>query len=524
MSDSTESVEYLPVSYLNGGMIPLYVADKGVDVEDLIKQVQVEQGIPIFYILGDDTLTTKTVDKKTKITSSYQESRPRLFKVVKNLISHSVVPIDDDLISAGLTSVKTVAFFDLPKIPYSLINDVDDFFREVHRTKGTEAIIIFTYDETYKDSDHPEDGWGFVVPEQKNTSVSCKYDPSTAYSDIPDDKLNDVYQVGTAHSHPNMDAYCSGTDKDDQAHFDGIHITFGWKPGSPATDFHVELQASGLGFTMKLDDTFIDMPSPINNPKLDKWTAKVSKLPAASYAGSSNYVSPGYAGIYGDDDDFASYRSGSLDSFPNVPDHCPFPNKVTLVASVLMSNSEIVDCPVCDHNYSTFAKNRGRCAKCQSFILPIDMELEDLIEMRDKANLNSDVLDTATNPPKSIWVWEEVTDKNGAIEDVVYELHEGVETKDKTLAQLRSGSYSSGKADGEAANDYQSSFASDTEYVICIDCEALNHPNSWECHTCKGYYFSDVRSFNNSTDVEDVNDIGIFPPSDFDEDESPGFP
>jgi len=517
MNDSTESAGYFPVSYLNGGMIPLYVAEKGVDIEDLINQVQVEQGISIFYLLADEILFTKSVDQKTKITSSYQETRPRLFKVVQNLVSHSIVPLDNDLVSAGLSSVKTSAFFDLPRIPYSLINDIDDFFREVYRTKGTEAIVIFTYDESYKDSDFPEDGWGIVVPEQTNTSISCKYEPSTVFADIPDEKLSVINQVGTAHSHPGMDAYCSGTDQDDQANFDGIHITFGWKPGSLTTDFHIELQTSGMSFTMTLDNTFIDMPVPIKNPKVDKWAAKVEKTPNASYVGSSFTSSS---------KDFSAFRNGN---FPNLPPDCPFPGKVTLIANPLMSEGEIVDCPVCDHKYSKFAKERGRCAQCQSFILPVDMSIEDLINKRDKARLNSDMLDIDANPPRSIWVWQEIFKDNKEIEDVIYELHEGVDTKGKTISELRGGDTSSGKDNGEIVDNYHHDynyFADDTEeteYVTCVYCETLNHPSSWECHVCGGYYFSGVKSFNNTDmDTEDVNDIGIFPSSI--EDDSPGFP
>jgi hypothetical protein len=95
--------------------------------------------------------------------------------------------------------------------------------------------------------------------------------------------------VGSVHSHPQMPAYASGTDHEDQADFDGLHITYGWQSNvaNGATQYHFELQISGTAYSLKAEDVFESITfnkSP--DPDVVEWSQRVKKaLPPQSQAG-----------------------------------------------------------------------------------------------------------------------------------------------------------------------------------------------------------------------------------------------
>ncbi|MGW8178051.1 MAG: Mov34/MPN/PAD-1 family protein, partial [bacterium] len=138
----------------------------------------------------------------------------------------------------GDFQLKHEAYFTLPKIPGEMVAKLNAFFREVDRQQHTEAIVVLTYDFDYKGSEDADQGWGFAVPAQKNNSVHCNYDKSEVESSLDEN----TFVVGTVHSHPDMPAYASDTDHNDQAGFDGLHITFGWQAkNGKVTEYHSEL-------------------------------------------------------------------------------------------------------------------------------------------------------------------------------------------------------------------------------------------------------------------------------------------
>lgn len=70
-----------------------------------------------------------------------------------------------------------------------------------------------------------ENDWIMYVPEQQSSAASISYDaenyePPATYNFL-----------GTIHTHPEMGAFWSGTDKKDQCGKDGIHIVVGLKDG-----------------------------------------------------------------------------------------------------------------------------------------------------------------------------------------------------------------------------------------------------------------------------------------------------
>lgn len=381
----------------------------------------------IYYLMGQEDVV-QTSKLTTGATTSVTTHVNGVYRVVRNLIGHAVTRVEDEEI--GLGKLKQQAWFTLPKIPWSLIRDLDDFFRYVHQKHGTESVIIFTYDMAYENSDTPEDGWGFLVPDQTNSAASCDYEPESVVAELPDDK--DIRLVGTAHSHPEMSAFCSGTDKRDQSQFDGIHITYGWDKGSTTTNFYIELQMGGGQFNFKPEQIFADMPSKEYDEKIKKLSEKVKKAPLVqgSYhgafqggtTGSTTYDSYFEAGGWWT----AQKRS---EKFPNLPDGCPEPDSnVTLVTAPLLTHDQLENCPACDKELNAREKQTLKCLRCSTFIRPMDVEDNDeLIEVRSKAGVRTFELDFKTSTPyKQIWVWEEVFDEaTKHIEEHVTKIFEG---------------------------------------------------------------------------------------------------
>jgi hypothetical protein len=261
-----------------------------------ICEIVESMGYDMYYVLADN------VTKKTYTSPSYsqwtngvhvpansttiteEEREMALFKVVKNLIGRAV-SISEDKFGNEFAGITPVAHYHLPAIPLTLIKKLDEFFRLVDAKHGTESIVLLTFDDKNPDS---SDSWGVLVPKQENTSVHCKYDPDS----VVELKPFDVSIVGSVHSHPGMAAYASGTDHMDQADFDGIHITFGWQSNvnNGATQYHIEMQMSGVAYTLKPEDVFEQVASVKEpDPEVVKWTENVSKKAFPPYTTTGDF-------------------------------------------------------------------------------------------------------------------------------------------------------------------------------------------------------------------------------------------
>jgi hypothetical protein len=286
MSNNTQEIKVITLDDLNYFWMPngapCFIANNYDVVDDYCDTVE-SFGFQIYYIITDKE-TSKTLqvknDKGVMVPTEVYDYTPAVFKVVNNFTGRAVMESKEPF-GTTFCPVKEVAEYTMPSIPRIIIDKLDEFFRLVHAQHGTESIVILTYDTTKEGSD----GWGVLVPEQENNSVHCKYDNDSIAAIKPDH----VMIVGSVHSHPEMPAYASGTDHEDQADFDGVHITYGWQKSvnAGATQYHLELQIGGSNYVLKPEDVFEYNPPPTKDPDPEvlEWSSKVKK------------VSPPYMGV-----------------------------------------------------------------------------------------------------------------------------------------------------------------------------------------------------------------------------------
>lgn len=100
------------------------------------------------------------------------------------------------------------------KIPFQLVEQTINFFRDVfNEYDGSEAIVLLYWDEEKKE-------YIQNAPEQE---VGKSTLPRYKVGKNPEGKL----RVATIHSHGETSAFHSPTDKNDEEHDDGLHITIG---------------------------------------------------------------------------------------------------------------------------------------------------------------------------------------------------------------------------------------------------------------------------------------------------------
>jgi len=367
---------------------PCFVADR----EDICDQVE-GLGFQIYYLIANEEIVTNTNNannnnknnNKAATTYNYQQTKyhGKLLKVVKNVVGRAVAASEDDF-GKDLLSFKEEAEYHLPPIPRAMVDKLDEFFRLVHAQHGTESIVMLTFDPTKDGSD----GWGILVPEQTNTPAHCKYDPDSVAS-LKDDH---VLIVGSVHSHPEMSAYASGTDHEDQADFDGLHITFGWQHSvaNGMTQYHAELQMGGTNYIMSIDDIFESFKLEKQpDPEVVEWTEKVKKVqapalgaynPSTQYRPAGNYgttyynggtthtaphgtTNPNYSGY--DTNRFVQKRQQNI---PYDIVHA-IPYNAVLVAEIDTSELGRMLCPSCE--LSLFKNEIYLGSSCPSCDLPV---------------------------------------------------------------------------------------------------------------------------------------------------------
>ena len=417
MSDETSTPEFNfnPITWING-MFPLYLAPEE-KINTFISLIH-EQGYSTFFLLANEEVNhtdkkqqfNKKLGKVTPI--SYSTYSPRIFKVIENVSGSAIVALDGLQNPLKMGCLSDSAMFHLPAIPYEMVRKLDSFFRTVFTKHGTEAIVVFTYDNAYAETDDPSDGWGFLVPKQENTAASCDYDQSSIMEQLPDD-CDTIYQVGTAHSHPHMSAYCSGIDKADQAEFDGLHITFGWQPGMQ-TDFHIELQIAGKSFSLKPEQVFKD-----HKPDtFEDMNALISNVSKYKVAPKNNLVSSAYSSYSGWGDDGISsypqplpYQEAVAKADSRLPPGTPPLRNIVAIVDLPYEINDIELCPMCDEKWSSSFNASYRCYKCLCYFMPKGINtVEDLVAFRNKSSYGSfeiNVNDPARKPSKEIWVIEE---------------------------------------------------------------------------------------------------------------------
>lgn len=128
----------------------------------------------------------------------------------KNLdIINSLTPVKN---IDFLGSVEPFASLNLPKIRKAEFEKVTEFFRQIYTLYQSEVMVLM-----YLNTENNK--ICFDVPDQTVTSATIDYE-----SLVQDLKYR---LIGTIHSHGSMGAFHSGTDVNDEANFDGLHITIG---------------------------------------------------------------------------------------------------------------------------------------------------------------------------------------------------------------------------------------------------------------------------------------------------------
>jgi hypothetical protein len=364
--------------------IPAYL----VTDEILFRHIETYESI--YFALLKEELEVKISDKKTAKTNVL-----RLYKIVNNSTTRAMLPMEiDPPFVAGTASAR----INLPPIPWDLIQKMDDFFRAIDKMYGTESIVLLTWDPAAKE-------WGVLVPDQTNTPAACDYDPQS----VAGEKPAHVEIVGSAHSHPGMAAFASGTDHKDQATFDGIHITYGWlAKNNNQTEYHVELQVQGSTFIVNPDHIF-EKKTHETSPDIEEWAARVTKK---TYGGGTVTHGTGYPtqGTKTVGSGWDTSRSGSLpySSRAKLPSDAPADKDAAVWIGILKHDDE-AQCPFCSSIVTTRDIEARRCLACHQYIgLPGETN-EDIFKVRSERTLYSkDINPESSN--KKVYGWVRTED------------------------------------------------------------------------------------------------------------------
>ena len=113
-----------------------------------------------------------------------------------------------------LDYVAPYATLDIPKIPRNDFAQIVSFFREVYDEHRSEAVSLLHFNEKKQD-------YKIQIPFQEVSGGSVDYEKTLPWQE------QGYILMCTIHSHAGFGAFHSGTDNEDEKHFDGLHITVG---------------------------------------------------------------------------------------------------------------------------------------------------------------------------------------------------------------------------------------------------------------------------------------------------------
>lgn len=184
----------------------------------------------------------------------------KLFK--RNGVSIALVAIEK---LSGAEALSPHINFKAKKMPFSLLEKVIAFFKEVYRKYQSEAVGYLYYSAA-------DGAWDFVVPKQSASAAHADYEGAP--------QRRGWKCAGTIHSHGSMSAFHSGTDDADEEFFDGLHITIG-RCDQLNVEFSTSLVVNGQRQMLEIWDVVADFSMP-SAPA--EWVNSV-KLPAPHVAG-----------------------------------------------------------------------------------------------------------------------------------------------------------------------------------------------------------------------------------------------
>lgn len=415
MTELLEEVEEVSLDdldhYWMDNGLPVFIANRP-DICDLVESM----GFQIYYLLTNNIKTSSksTTNQQTKVTTTTPVSTKsmQLFKVVNNFVGRSV-SLSNDPFDNNFIQVSEEATYSMPAIPLEIIDKLDQFFRLVDAQHGTESIVMLTYDTEKQGSE----GWGVLVPDQQNTSVHCNYDPHSVAAIKPDN----VMIVGSVHSHPNMSAYASGTDHQDQADFDGIHITYGWQKSvnNGATQYHIELQMAGTAYTLKPEDVFENFYTDKEpDPEVVDWTTKVKKALPPSLGGlnTAPTLHPARSTGVAPQTTTSGTKptSKKIDGLEDARNRFLYRNNLKvednaiIVAELdIIENRKFVNCPICKCFLDDFNLYNGYCDECFLPITPYNSSIGKIV-----TSLSYYCQDLYINTDVPVYLWT-IDEKDG---------------------------------------------------------------------------------------------------------------
>ena len=140
----------------------------------------------------------------------------------------SLTPVDK---ISFLEPLPTYARMKIPMMPVRMFANILGFFQEVYDKYKSEAIVLLFFNKSKK-------SYRVFVPDQEVSPASLKYKT--------DKTIKDHILIGTIHSHGSMSAFHSGIDVNDEAKFDGIHITIGKVNGKDFFDICGSIAVNGM--------------------------------------------------------------------------------------------------------------------------------------------------------------------------------------------------------------------------------------------------------------------------------------
>ena len=359
---------------------PCFLADD----PDICNSIE-SLGFQIYYLIGYKGITTSnTTSYKAgapSVTTQTTTYKSKIFKVVNNFVGRAISESEEDF-GIGIVALDEEAQYTMPEIPNVIIKKLDEFFRLIYAQHGTESLVLLTYDTKKQGSD----GWGILVPEQTNTPAHCSYDPDSIVG-LKDD---DVLIVGSVHSHPEMPAYASGTDHNDQADFDGVHITYGWQKSvsNGATQYHLELQMAGTSYKLNIEDVFEDISTNKDpDPEVVAWSEKVKKALPPQHQLAGVTESPTTTAMATTDIIIPEFTPGGRRKPPKRDMVIPFDKKTyngVIAAEVDISGSSSMICPSClIALFKTEIYQGSACPACDIPIVAMNDDLNNIISSVD---------------------------------------------------------------------------------------------------------------------------------------------
>lgn len=339
---------------------------------------------PVYFVLACSE--RKTEERSGNTVKTVTSIEPGLYKRMRVMSGNGLVPVLN-IDALGMGKVKEAILFDLPPMPQEFIDKIEHFFRVVDEKNHTEAIVILGFEEDKLGTEDASSGWTVLVPDQKNTSSKCNYDPPSVMAMKPDN----VRIVGSIHSHPGMSAYASHTDAGDQFNNDGLHITIGWKGKNGAPEYYIEYQLGNKRYIFQPEEVFDFAPKASYD--VDEWLGRVEK---ETWQGNPHNRA---SQATGQTKNGSSTGGGSASSQISSRLHGEFfrerHNKTrpkgcpdildNIVIAVIPNDAE--KCPNCGKKFDNFTARNRRCTDCFTYLMldEDDGDLRKIYEARKTA-------------------------------------------------------------------------------------------------------------------------------------------